>query len=115
MILMPCRQSFCITDTGQKSPAYASHKAGFLCPVIIHHIGGAMFDIEIINLNRPALANGCPAIDNFQADSLLGARFLAEKIAKERNLQVNDWFRFGGDAWIGHGEDQRPVVRIMKI
>jgi len=74
-----------------------------------------MFDIEIVDFSRPLLTNNCPHVDSFKSDSLLGARFLAEKIAKDRNMQVNDWFRFGGDAWIGHDEQQRPVVRIMKI
>lgn len=72
-----------------------------------------MFALQVIDPSLPPLAVDCPVASHHQADSLLGARILAENIAKERGLTITEWRPFGSDGHNGFA-GPRPVALILK-
>lgn len=72
------------------------------------------FRIQVVDHSLPAIGNGCPAVTIHKSDSLLGARMIAEGIAKDRGNEITVWDYFAGSP-MGRNIAGEPVALIEKM
>lgn len=72
------------------------------------------FRIQVVDHSKPELSAGCPAVTIHGCDFLLGARMIAEGIAKDRGNPINVWDDFAGSP-MGRNAIGGPVALIEKL
>lgn len=72
------------------------------------------FRIQVVDHSQPEISAGCPAVTIHGSDFLLGARMIAEGIAKDRGNEITVWDYFAGSP-MGRNIAGDPVALIEKM